>query len=146
MILVDANLLLYAANSAAPEHDACRDWLDARLNGTAKVGLPWPALLAFARLASNASVFRSPLTPREAWAQVEDWLSASPAWTPLPGDRHAAIMREVLEAPGMTSRLVPDAHMAALAIEHGLTLCSTDGDFARFPGLKWQNPLAASAP
>lgn len=143
MILVDANLLLYAANSAAPEHKACRAWLDARLNGTAKVGLPWPALLAFARLASNASVFRSPLTPREAWAQVEAWLSAAPAWTPLPGERHGAIMHGLLESPLMTSRLVPDAHLAALAIEHGLTLCSTDGDFTRFPGLKWENPLAA---
>ncbi len=145
MILVDANLLLYAANQAAPEHARARDWLDARLNAAPRVGLPWPSLLAFVRLATNPVVVRQPTSLASAWRQVEEWLACQPAWIPLPGAEHSAILRSLLESPGMTSRLVPDAHLAALAIEHGLTVCSTDGDFARFPGLAWRNPLAAES-
>ncbi len=143
MILVDANLLLYAANQAAPEHRPAREWLDSRLSGTARVGLPWPALLAFVRLASNPLVMRQPVPVATAWQQVEQWLSAGPAWVPQPTTRHAEILGSLFAPSVMTSRLVPDAHLAALAIEHGLTLCSTDGDFARFAGLDWQNPLAS---
>ena len=143
MILVDANLLLYAANRSAPEHAVAREWLDAQLTGPARVGLPWPSLLAFVRLATNPVVMRRPVTTQVAWTQVREWLSAEAAWVPLPTDRHEALMGEFCDASWMTSRLVPDAHLASLAIEHGLTLCSTDGDFARFPGLDWANPLAA---
>jgi len=144
VILVDANLLLYAANHDAPEHAQARAWLDEQLNGTARVGLPWPSLLAFVRLASNPVVVREAVTPARAWVQVEEWLACEPAWIPSPGPRHAELVGGLLRHPWMTSRLVPDAHLAALAIEHGLTLCSTDGDFARFPGLTWRNPLASS--
>jgi toxin-antitoxin system PIN domain toxin len=143
VILVDANLLVYAANQSAPEHDAARSWLDERLGGTARVGLPWPSLLAFVRLVSNPAILRNPVTPGDAWRQVLDWLACEAAWLPLPGDRHRELLGELLALPFVTSRLVPDAHLAALAIEHGLTLCTTDGDFARFPRLKWENPLAA---
>lgn len=143
MILVDANLLLYAANRAAAEHEPARDWFDGRLNGTVAVGLPWPSLLAFVRLVSNPAILKRPVSTAEAWRQVGEWLACESVWTPLPGDTHADIVGRFLKAPWMTSRLVPDAHLAALAIEHGLTLCSSDGDFARFPGLKWENPLAA---
>lgn len=143
MILVDANLLLYAANRAAPEHERARAWLDERLNGTVAVGLPWPSLLAFVRLATNPVVVRQPVTPAVAWRQVEEWLACRPVWIPMPGDAHRALVGSFMTAPWMTSRLVPDAHLAALAIEHGLTLCSTDGDFARFPGLKWVNPTVS---
>jgi uncharacterized protein len=143
MMLVDANLLLYAANQAAPEHEPARAWLDQRLNGTVAVGLPWPSLLAFVRLATNPVVVRNPVTPAEAWRQANEWLSCEPATVPLPGAAHRTIVGGFLDAPWMTSRLVPDAHLAALALEHGLTLYSTDGDFAKFPGLKWENPLAA---
>ena len=142
MILVDANLLVYAANQSAPEHQDARPWLDARLSGTVRIGLPWPSLLAFVRIVSNPAILRNPVTPAEAWHQVKDWLGCDAAWIPLPGTRHADVLGELLEASIVTSRLVPDAHLAALAIEHGLTLCSTDGDFARFRGLKWENPLA----
>ena len=145
MILVDANLLLYAANQAAPEHARARDWLDARLNASPRVGLQWPSLLAFVRLATNPVVVRAPTSLANARRQVEEWLACDPVWIPLPGAEHSAILRSLLESPGMTSRLVPDAHLAALAIEHGLTVCSTDGDFARFPGLRWENPLAAGS-
>lgn len=144
MTLVDANVLLYAANPAAPEHAAARAWLDARLSGTARVGLPWPSLMAFVRLATNPLVFRTPASTSTAWSQVEEWLSADTAWVPLPTERHPLVVGEFCRQSWMTSRLVPDAHLAALAIEHGLVLCSTDGDFARFPGLTWENPLAGS--
>ena len=143
MILVDANLLLYAANRAAPEHPRARAWLDEHLNGVARVALPWPSLLAFVRLASNPVVVRRAVTPGEAWRQVEEWIACESAWIPQPGRQHTEILGAFLKQSWMTSRLVPDAHLAALAIEHGLTLCSTDGDFARFPGLKWYNPMAA---
>lgn len=143
MILIDANLLLYAANQAAPEHEHARSWLDERLNGTAPVGLPWPTLLAFVRLATNPAVVRHPASPTEAWQQVEEWLACQAVWTPVPGSDHRTILGQFLRARWMTSRLVADAHLAALAIEHGLTLHSTDGDFGRFPGLRWENPLAA---
>lgn len=144
MILVDANLLVYAANHAAPEHEPARTWLDGRLNGTARVGLPWPSLLAFVRLTSNPAVVRHPVTPAKAWHQVEEWLGCDPVWIPQPEARHTEILADFLKRPFMTTRLVADAHLAALAIEHGLALCSTDGDFARFTGLTWHNPLIAT--
>jgi toxin-antitoxin system PIN domain toxin len=143
MILVDANLLLYAANHSAPEHGAAREWLDARLSGASRVGLPWPSLLAFVRLATNPLVMSRPASMSAAWAQVEEWLAVDVVWIPEATERHAAVVGGFCRSQWMTSRLVPDAHLAALAIEHGLTLCSTDGDFARFPSLVWENPLAA---
>lgn len=143
MILVDANLLLYAANRDAPEHDVARSWLDDRLNGTARIGLPWPSLLAFVRIASNPAILQRPAAPAVAWRQVREWLAREVVWIPLPGPHHVEVLTTLLNHRALSSRLVPDAHLAALAIEHGLTLCSTDGDFARFPGLRWENPLAA---
>ena len=142
MILVDANLLIFAANRGAVEHARAKKWHDAQLSGSTRVGLPWPSLLAFVRIASNPAVLRQPLTPGAAWRQVLEWLSSGVAWIPLPGDRHVDLLGALLGDALVTSRLVPAAHLAALAIEHGLTLCSTDGDFAKFPGLRWENPLA----
>ena len=143
MILVDANLLLFARNADVPEHTAARRWLDERLSGTARVGLPWHSLLGFLRIATNPRAFATRLTMAEALDQLRSWLGAEPAWIPQPTERHIEVLAELLALPGVHSNLVPDAHLAALAIEHGLTLCSTDGDFARFPGLRWENPLAA---
>lgn len=145
MILVDANLLVYAANTAASEHFTARSWLDERLNGAMRVGLPWPSMLAFVRLVSNPLIVRNPVSPADAWRQIEQWLACESAWIPVPGEGHQKILASFLQQPWITSRLVPDAHLAALAIEHGLTCCSTDGDFARFSGLKWENPLAATS-
>ncbi|MGH7415158.1 MAG: TA system VapC family ribonuclease toxin [Candidatus Rokuibacteriota bacterium] len=118
-------------------------WLDAQLSGASRVGLPWPSLLGFLRLTTNPRVFQRPESMAEAWAQVAAWLDAEVAWIPQPTERHGAVLESLLRAPGMQANLVPDAHLAALAIEHGLTLYSTDGDFTRFPALRWQNPLAA---
>jgi uncharacterized protein len=142
VILVDVNILLYANDQASVQHAGARTWLVEQLNGSAPVGLPWTALLGFLRLATNPRVFRSPLAMAVAWRQVAAWLACDPVWIPEPRERHAEILGEFLAQPGVHGNLVTDAHLAALAIEHGLTLCSTDGDFARFRGLRWSNPLA----
>ena len=142
MILVDANILIYAVNADAVEHRQSKAWLEAQLGGHGRVGLPWPSILAFVRIATNPAAFRPPLTPPAAWRHVQEWFDSPVAWTPVPGENHGSVLGKLMDAPLMSSRLVSDAHLAALAIEHGLTLCSTDGDFAKFPGLKWENPLA----
>ena len=141
MILIDANILIYATDSNSDRHAGAIRWLDAQLNGTPAVALPWPSLLAFLRLATNPRIFPSPLKMPVAWKQVAAWLDADPVWIPQATERHAEILKGLLAEPGIHVNLVPDAHLAALAIEHGLTLCSTDGDFARFRGLRWTNPL-----
>jgi len=112
------------------------------LNGGAPVALPWSSLLAFVRLVTNPRLFRPPQSVAGARAQVEAWLGCDLVWIPNPGDRHVDILGDLLRATNASSNLVPDAHLAALAIEHGLTLCSTDSDFARFKGLSWTNPLS----
>ncbi len=145
MILVDANLLIYAHVAGFAEHEAARNWLDGQLNGTTRVGLPWTSLLAFLRLVTNPRVFAQPASIRSAWRQVEEWLDCEPAWVPAPTERHRDVLGRLLSGSNARANLVPDAHLAALAIEHGLVLSSTDGDFARFPGLRFENPLAAPA-
>ena len=142
MILVDVNLLLYAKFSDLPQHERSREWLDTQLNANHKVGLPSPSILGFARLSTHAAVFGRPLTSDEAREQIGQWLGLSNVWCPAPTERHWQIFSDLVEATKATGALLPDAHLAALAIEHGLTLCSSDGDFARFEGLSWKNPLA----
>ncbi len=141
MILVDANLLVYAHVASMRQHEAARTWLDERLNGAAPVALPWPSLLAFARLVTNPRIFERPLTIGRAWRQIEAWLDCPSVNVPAPTDRHREVLAVLIKLAAGRANLVPDAHLAALAIEHGLLLCSTDGDFARFPGLRWENPL-----
>ncbi len=143
MILIDANLLVYAHVSSFAQHDRARNWLDGQLNGAAPVGLPWESLLAFLRLVTNPRVFERPEPIADAWRQALAWLDSETAWIPQPTERHAELLGELLATPGVHANLVPDAHLAVLAMEHGLTLCSADSDFARFPGLRWLNPLAA---
>lgn len=144
MILLDANLLIYAHVRSFPQHAPARDWLDAQLGGGGPVGLPWPSLLAFLRIVTNPRVFERPEPMADAWRQVRAWLDAEVVWVPQPTDRHCGVLGTLLADAGMQANLVPDAHLAALAIEHGLLLCSTDGDFGRFTELRWQNPLATS--
>jgi toxin-antitoxin system PIN domain toxin len=146
VILVDANLLIYAGVDSFERHQSARQWLDGRLNGVAPVGLPWPSLLGFLRVTTNPRVFAKPATLTEAWHRVSDWLACERAWIPQPTERHREVLGGLLGGSGVQANLVHDAHMAALAIEHGLILCSTDGDFARFPGLRWEDPLAAAPP
>jgi toxin-antitoxin system PIN domain toxin len=142
VILVDANLLIYAHVSTFKQHREARDWLDQQLSEFTGVGLPWPSLLAFLRLVTNPRVFERPEPVADAWHQVRNWLARENAWIPQPTERHVEIVSELMALPGIRSNLIPDVHLAVLAIEHGLTLCSADGDFARFPGLNWLNPIA----
>ena len=141
MILVDANLLVYAHVSSMEQHDCALEWLDQQLNGSARVGLPWASLLAFVRLVTNPRIFERAESMSAAWRQVEDWLSCDTVWIPQPTEQHVSVLGSLLVNNRITSNLVPDTHLAALALEHGLTLCSTDGDFARFESLKWIDPL-----
>ncbi len=141
MILIDANLLLYASHDYFAQHKNAIRWLDEQLNGSTPVGIPWPSLLAFVRLSTQPRVLEKPLNVVEAWRQVEQWLSVDKVWTPSPTDAHQSVLARLLKSTFMTSNLVNDAHLAALAIEHGLLLCSADNDFARFDEVKWSNPL-----
>jgi toxin-antitoxin system PIN domain toxin len=143
VILVDSNLLLYAHVATFPQHEPARTWLDGQLNGPTAVGLPWESLLAFVRLVSNPRVFERPITVSAAWEQVKLWLDCSNVWSPLPTENHRALLDGLLGKAATRANHVPDAHLAALALGHGLTLCSTDGDFARFSGLRFLNPLIA---
>lgn len=140
-MIVDANLLIYARNATDPRHDAARGWLEEALNGDARVGLPWQSLTAFLRIATNPRAFPEPLTPNSAWAQVEAWLAAPRAWMAQPSDGYGVVLGRLVQAHQLRGPLVSDGQLAALAIDHGVALASTDGDFARFPELRWINPL-----
>lgn len=141
MILLDANILIYASIESFPQHEACRTWLEDSFAHPAKVGLPWPSLLAFTRIVTNPRILDPPTSTSAAWARVEKWLEQPNAWIPAPTDRHQSTLARLL-GDDVHGDLIPDAHMAALALEHGLTVCSTDTDFARFPEVRWENPLA----
>ena len=145
MILLDANLLLYAGVSSMPEHVPARRWLEQRLSARVRVGIPWSSLTAFVRIACNPRVFERPATVARAWQQACTWLDYPTTFVPEAGERHRDILAAWIPSVVTSSKLVPDAHLAALAVEHGLELCSTDGDFARFPGLRWLNPLQDQA-
>ncbi|MGH7092316.1 MAG: TA system VapC family ribonuclease toxin [Stellaceae bacterium] len=139
---MDVNLLVYAHVELLPQHRQAADWLDGRLNGIARVGLPWESLIGFLRIVTQPRIFPHPLDPAAAWAQIGEWLACAPVWIPHPTERHADVLGELIDALRPRAALIHDAHLAALAIEHGLTLCSADRDFARFPGLRWNNPIA----
>ena len=141
MILVDLNILIYASFDNLKENRLAQAWFEEQLDGSDRVGLPWSVLLGFLRIATNRKIVSRPLTMAAAWQQVSDWLTCAPVWIPQPTERHVEVLGALLAQPGVQGNLVVDAHLAALAIEHGLTLCSTDGDFARFRELKWHNPL-----
>ncbi len=144
MILVDANLLLYAYHPRAAQHEQSRAWLETALSGPDLVRFPWLTLWAFLRIATSPRVFDRPLSTLEAEAAISSWLAQPVAGILEPGERHWEILRNLVHASQSSGPLVMDAAIAAIAIEHGATVCTTDRDFARFPGLKWKNPLAAS--
>jgi toxin-antitoxin system PIN domain toxin len=140
--LPDLNILIYAVDEEAPNHDAALAWWNESLSGTETVGLAWTVLLGFVRLTSSPAVFRSPLTTDQAFDYLDRWLAQGVTTILEPTDRHVPIMRDLLSATGAAGNLVTDAHLAALAIEHGAHLYSADLDFGRFPRLKLVNPLA----
>lgn len=143
MILVDVNVLLVASIEEADGHDDAHRWLAERLSGAARVGLPWTVLTGFVRIAAQPRAWERPVPLQTSLAIVRSWLSRPCAWTPEPGPAHAEILQRLL-VPGGSARHVSDAHLAAIAVEHGLSVCSLDHDFARWEhaGLRWENPLA----
>lgn len=141
-MLVDANLLLFAVDEHSPWHQAAREWVEESLNGARRVGLPWQTLGAFLRISTHPRAAEVPLGPDDAWAHVEAWLGAPAAWIPQPTPAHAAVLGSLIRSYQLRSNMVPDAQLAAVAIEHGLTIFSADTDFARFSEINWENPLA----
>jgi hypothetical protein len=143
MILIDANLLVYAHDSRSPHHDAARSWLESVLGDIEPVRIPLVALLAFVRIVTNPSLFPAPLSPGAAIEIVERWLSQPNVAIATPTERHWRLFREAASAGQARGPMLMDAHIAALAVEHGATLMSADRGFARFPGLRFRNPIAA---
>lgn len=141
MKLVDANLLLHAVNTDATEHPAAGEWLERHLAGNEPVAFAWVALLAFVRVGTRDGILPSPMSTAEAFDHIEEWLGQRPAVVLHPTVRHAAILQGLLEPVGAAGNLASDAHLAALAIEHGAVVVSFDRDFARFPGLQWNHPV-----
>jgi len=141
VILVDTNLLLYLKFEDMPQHQLAAAWFQGAVRERQRVGLPWQSLLGFLRISTNPRVFSSPLAISQAWEQVEEWLGLPGVWVPEPTEQHAKVLGQLLLAANAGGNLVPDAHLAAIAIEHGLEICSTDADFARFAGVRWRNPL-----
>lgn len=142
-MLVDSNILLFAVGERSPFHVAAREWLTEQLNGPRRIGFPWASLLAFARIATNPRASTNALTPEAAWQHVTEWLEPEVAWIPAPTEAHGEVLGGLITRHHLRGNLIPDAHLAALAIEHGLTLVSSDSDFARFTEIRWENPLAA---
>lgn len=141
MILLDANLLLYTKVKNYPQHKATAAWFEKQVDESVRIGLPWLSLLAFLRIGTNPRVYESPLSINDAWAQIEAWLVLPNTWIPQPTDQHQIVLGRLLRETQAIANLIPDAHLATLAIEHGLEICTTDSDFARFRGCKWRNPL-----
>jgi toxin-antitoxin system PIN domain toxin len=141
MILVDANILLYAEDSLSEHHEAARIWWDTQLSGSSPVCLCWPVLAAFIRIATNTRLHQRPLTLKEAVNRVQSWIEQPCVRIIQPTEQHWDILRQMLHDGSATANLVSDAHLAALAVEHNCRLCSTDADFARFSKLNWRNPI-----
>jgi uncharacterized protein len=139
--LPDVNLLLYALDETSPRHEAARAWLEELLSGTETVALAWSVLLAFVRLTTKPQIVAAPLSVEEALDIVDGWLARPNVTVVHPTDRHAVVLRELLAPFGTGGNLTTDAHLAALAVEHGADLCSSDADFSRFGGLRWVDPL-----
>lgn len=140
-MIVDANVLLYAVDRTSHHHEVGRDVLTAALNGDIRVGLPWQSLGAFLRISTHPRVMGSPLRAQEAAAHVDDWLAAAPAWIPEVTEHTWTILRRLMTEHHVTGNLVPDAQLAALAVQYGVPVLSADSDFARFD-VDWVNPFA----
>lgn len=141
MIVPDLNLVVYAYNRDAAHHAVARAWWEALLNGTEPVAIPWVVVLGFIRLMTHRSVLIHPLSPTATLAHVRTWFALPNVEHLEPGPQHVDLLDRLLSAAGTAGNLTTDAHLAALAIEHQCELHSNDNDFARFPGLRWRNPL-----
>jgi len=141
VILPDLNLVIYAHNADAPDHAAARSWWEGLLNGSVPVAIPWAVVFGFVRLMTHRAVLVSPMSSTVAVAHVRSWFAQSNIEHIEPGTQHLDVLDRLLSAAGAAGNLTTDAHLAALAIEHQCELHSNDTDFARFPGLRWRNPL-----
>jgi len=141
VILVDANILLYAEDRLSPHHAAARAWWDYELSGSSPVCLCWTVLSAFIRIGTNPRVFEHPLSLDQALARIQSWMDQPCSRIVSPTARHWAVFQKMLRDGQAVANLVTDAHLAALAVEHGCELISTDSDFSRFPDIRWRNPL-----
>jgi uncharacterized protein len=139
--LPDVNLFVYAYDASSPQHAPAKEWLEDALSGTETVALAWVALIGFIRLTTSRQRFGYPWSVEQALDVVDSWLAQPVATVIHPTSRHAAVLRDLLTPLGTGGNLTTDAHLAALAIEHGATLCSHDNDFSRFAGLSWVDPL-----
>lgn len=142
-MLLDANLLLYAVDASSPRHDAATQWLEAVMVGPVRIALPWQTIGAFMRIATNPRAYQDPLSSTAAWAIVNDWLEVPTVWIPPAGRQTSVIFGQLVGASPITANQVPDAQLAALAIEHGLAVYSCDADFARWPACRWTDPLTS---
>ena len=142
MILVDANILLYAEDQLSPHHGAARAWWDAELSGVSPICLCWTVLGAFIRIGTNSRVFERPLSLDQALARIQSWMDQPCTRIVGPTERHWVVFQKMLREGQAVANLVTDAHLAALAVEHGCELISTDSDFSRFSGIRWRNPLS----
>src|SRR3954452_6467642 len=140
-MLVDANILLFAVDEASPFHRSAATWLTAQLSGPTRVGLPWQSLDGFVRISTHPRATANPLRPEAAWSFVTDWLAADVTWTPHPTDDHADVLGKLILDYRLSGNLIPDAALAALAIEHGVGVASADSDFGRFREILWENPI-----
>ncbi|HSZ12967.1 MAG TPA: type II toxin-antitoxin system VapC family toxin [Solirubrobacteraceae bacterium] len=141
MKLPDVNLLLYAYDSESPRQAGAREWLEATLSGSETVAFGWAVVVGFVRIATNPAIFTRPLDVGDALDLIDSWLGQPAATIVNPTDRHVSVLRDLLIPVGVAGNLASDAHLAALAIEHGATLYSCDNDFSRFSGLRWVDPL-----
>jgi toxin-antitoxin system PIN domain toxin len=141
MALPDINVLVYAIDKKSPFHASCEKWLVDALNGTDPVSFPWHSLLGFVRIATNPRAMKSPMTVKDALDYIDEWLGQPQSRIVEPLETHASTLRRLLDTAGVGGNLVSDAHLAAIAIDHGVEIVSCDADFARFPGLKWYNPV-----
>lgn len=141
MILLDANLLIYAIDADSPHHKQARRWLERMLSSDTQVGLPWIVILAFVRITTRTGILRHPLAVEQAIAFIDDWMAQPYVAFIGAGERHWPILKNLLIAGGATGNLTSDAHLAALAIENGYVIASTDNDFRRFAGITLVNPL-----
>jgi toxin-antitoxin system PIN domain toxin len=140
--MLDANVLLYAYNADAPQQRAAARWLAQLLDSSEPVALPWLTIWAFLRIGTNARLWVSPLSPHQAFAIIDEWIAQPGVAIVQPGPRHAEILKRLVTHYKVTGPLITDAVLAALAIEHGAALASTDQDFRRFPEVRWTDPLA----
>lgn len=142
-VLIDANLLIWAHHRQFPRHDQAREWLVRTLGETPIVGLPWPSILAFLRISTHPRALERPIPIESAWAVVDGWLERPNVRVPVPTERHRDVLARMLLGGRASADHTTDAHLAALAVEWGMELHSADRDFARYPELRWVDPLTA---